>query len=109
MKKKKTESESIENPFLAFAAQSVRELAKAQGGAISARDAHEAWRWSLVSRGWKAGDLDPAGKTHPLLVAFDTLPIADTGHALAFLEGVDVAEQNTGNRIDAADLGQPAR
>jgi hypothetical protein len=67
------------------AAEAVRTLAS-EKGSISAREAHDAWRWVLVSRGWKAGEMvDCRIGTHPNLVSFDALPVNDREHALEFL------------------------
>lgn len=86
------------HPQLLKAAQAVRNLAKEQG-TITARDAHDAWRWALVSCGshpWKYGEqFDEAARTHPQLVAFDKLPADQQEHALGFLEDDD-AEQDGG-------------
>jgi hypothetical protein len=78
---------------LKFAARAVRNLAAEQGGTISAREAHDAWRWALVSRGWKPGDGGAKARQCANLVAFDKLPEALRGHALEYL-GEDDAEQD---------------
>jgi hypothetical protein len=94
-----TAAESQIQPRIAKAEQAVRELAK-EKGTISAREAHDAWRWVLVScssQPWKQGDFDVNARTHPLLCAFDALPEDKREHALAYLEGDD-AEQNDRDR-----------
>lgn len=89
----------MSNRDLRDAAEAVRGLASEKGH-ISAREAHDAWRWVLVSRGWKAGEPGP-GK-HPNLVGFDELPVNDREHALAYLE--DDAEQDDSD-WDDGDFG----
>jgi hypothetical protein len=87
------------HPRIAKAEQAVRDLAK-EKGTISAREAHDAWRWVLVScssEPWRQGDFDVAARIHPLLCAFDALPEDKREHALAYLE-VDDAEQNDRDR-----------
>lgn len=72
-----------ENEDLKAAAEAVTTLARE--GAISARSAHETWRFVLISRGWSHGLVaDPINKLHPNLVAFDNLPPAATEHAVKF-------------------------
>jgi hypothetical protein len=82
--------------LLVKAEQSVRDLA-AEAGSISARDAHEAWRWVLIScskNPWRQGPLDFANRTHPLLCAFNALPEDQRGHALAYLENENAQQDN---------------
>src|SRR5688572_13438581 len=86
------------HPRIAKAEQAVRDLVK-EKGTISAREAHDAWRWVLVScssEPWKQGNFDVATQTHPLLCAFDALPEDKREHALAYLEEVH-AQQNDSN------------
>lgn len=81
------------HPHIAAAAQAVRNLAASiEFRSMSARQAHDEWRMALVSRGWSAGELDEAAKTHPYLIAFEKLPSGQSDHALAYLEQADAVE-----------------
>jgi hypothetical protein len=82
------------------AAEAVRTLAS-EKGSISAREAHDAWRWVLVSRGWKAGEtVDCRTGKHPNLVGFDALPVNDREHALELLNAVE----NDSDQSDESDF-----
>jgi hypothetical protein len=89
---------------LKFAARAVRSLAAEQGGTISAREAHDAWRWALVSRGWKVGD-EGKSRQHPNLVAFDALPDHLREHALAYLEEDDAEQDDSFGDTEELDSG----
>lgn len=105
-------SAAIETPALTIddhqhmvlAARAVRNLAREQKGRLNARDAHETWRWALVSRGWKPGAVDAAAKTHPFMVAFDQLPAEKASHALSYSEGWD-AEPDESDAAAEPDQG----
>ena len=70
---------------LETAAVDVRKLAAEQNGRISAEDAHNAWRWVLVTYGWTQGDDGTENKQHPLLTSFSQLPDDRREHALQYL------------------------
>jgi hypothetical protein len=85
------------HPDLRRAAKAVCDLA-AEQGSVGARDAHDAWRWPLVSLGWKQGpELDREAKLHPNLCAFDALPEEQQPHALLYLAMAEAfnAEQDS--------------
>lgn len=78
---------------LKAALQAIRDLAKEQGGRISPREAHDAWRWILVNFGWKPGPWSLESRQHPSMIAFDSLPESNRDHALQLVSEVRPAEQ----------------
>lgn len=102
-----------ENEDLKAAAEAVTTLARE--GAISARAAHDTWRFSLCSHGWSWGpEVDLANRQHPHLVAFDQLPKVEQIHALAMLllstvDLDDYAEYHDSDRFTLEDLAEVTR
>lgn len=57
-------------------------IAASENPTLSARAAHDTWRFVLCSFGWTHGSFDLNNRTHPNLVAFDNLPEGQAAHAL---------------------------
>ncbi len=61
-------------------------VAVSENPALSAKAAHDTWRFVLCSFGWTHGAFDLGNRTHPNLVAFDNLPEGQASHALILIQ-----------------------